>query len=131
MSHPPGTPDPQRPPEPWYPGPTGHPGYAPYSYQRPTNGKATAALWTGVASIVMTPICCGLGVLGVVPLVLGVQARNEIHRGGGQQGGDGMALTGIILGAVAVLLSLVIIGFIVFVIATGATSFHTSGGTSL
>src|SRR5690349_1404832 len=37
-----------------------------YGYGAPprTNGKATAALWTGIGSIVLT-LCCGLGILGV------------------------------------------------------------------
>ena len=52
-------------------------------------------------------LCCGLGVLGIVPIVLGVKARAEIRATGGQQEGDGMALAGIIPGAVAVVLSVV------------------------
>ena len=139
MSHPPGTPDPDRPPDPWatpsvpygqaYPQSGGYPPYGPYSYLPPTNGKATAALWTGIASIVMT-FCCGLGILGVVPIVLGAKARGEIRRTAGQQSGEGMALSGIIMGAIALLLSLVLIGFIAFVLAVGDSSFDTSGGTS-
>lgn len=153
MSHPPGTPDPDGPSDPWatpkipYPQPTyeqpiyppgygqpytqpgGYPPYGPYGYLQATNGKATAALWTGIAAIVMT-FCCGLGILGVVPIVLGAKARGEIRRTGGQQSGEGMALGGIIMGAFAVLFSLVVIGLIVFVLATADTSFDTSGGTS-
>lgn len=145
MSHPPGPPDPDGPPDPWaapsvpyppqtppqptYGQPGGYPPYGPYSYLPPTNGKATAALWTGIAALVMT-FCCGLGILGVVPIVLGARARGEIRRTAGQQGGEGMALSGIIMGAVAVLLSLVLIGFIAFVLTVGDSSFDTSGGTS-
>jgi len=108
----------------------GYPAYGPYGYQQPTNGKAAAALYTGIAALVLT-FCCGGGVLGILPIVLGVKARSEIRRGGGQQGGDGMALAGIILGAVAVVLSLVVIAVIVVAIASGDGSFSTSGGTSV
>jgi hypothetical protein len=108
----------------------GYPAYGPYGYQQPTNGKAAAALWTGIAALVLT-FCCGVGVLGIVPIVLGAKGRSEIRRGGGQQGGDGMALAGIIMGSVAVVLSLVVIGVIVLAIATGDTSFSTSGGTGV
>jgi hypothetical protein len=95
-----------------------------YGYGAPprTNGKATAALWTGIGSIVLT-LCCGLGILGVVPIVLGVKARAEIRATGGQQEGDGMALAGIITGAVAIVLSLLFIAAIVVSIVTGTANF--------
>src|SRR3954464_12337598 len=73
-------------------------GYDPYAGYRPrTNGKALAALWTGVGALVLS-LCC-LGVFGVVPIVLGVKARREVRASGGQQTGDGMALAGIVTGA--------------------------------
>jgi hypothetical protein len=109
----------------------GQPGYPPgaYGYARPTNGKATAALWSGVGLLV-TSLCCGLGVLGVIPIVLGVKARNEIRATGGQQGGDGMALAGIITGAIAVLLGLVALVVIAVALAHGDWSTSTSAGYS-
>ena len=108
----------------------GYPPYGPYGYQQRTNGKAAAAMWTGIAAMVLT-FCCGVGVLGVVPLLLGIKARGEIRRSGGQQGGEGMALTGIITGAVAVVLSLLFIVAIVVAIARGDTHFAPSGGTGV
>ena len=101
-----------------------------YGYGAPprTNGKATAALWTGIGSIVLT-LCCGLGILGVVPIVLGVKARGEIRATGGQQEGDGMALAGIITGAVAIVLSLVFIAVIVVSIVSGTANFDGSSQT--
>jgi hypothetical protein len=94
------------------------PGYGPYGYQGyapARNGKAVAAMWTGIGALVLT-FCCGGGILGVVPIVLGVKARKEIRAGGGQQEGDGMALAGIITGAIAIVLSLVVIAFIVIAV---------------
>ncbi|QWZ10277.1 DUF4190 domain-containing protein [Nocardioides panacis] len=103
------------------------PGYGqqpPYGYPAPqrTNGKATAALWTGIASLVLA-FCCGLGITGILPIVLGVKARGEIRATGGQQEGDGMALAGIITGAVAVVLSLVVIAVIVLALVSGDANF--------
>jgi hypothetical protein len=161
MSYPPGTPDPSSgPPEreeggdggqygppPPYPPPYQQPyqpqgygdpyaqqPYGPYGYgpgfPRVRNGKAIAALWTGIGTLVLT-FCCGAGVLGLVPIVLGVKARSEIRASGGQQDGDGMALTGIITGAVAVLLSLAVIAVIVIAIASGGADDGSFGDTGV
>lgn len=54
---------------------------------------------------IVSAIASGLSWLGlfgigaVVGLILGFMARNEIKNSHGTQGGDGLALTGIILGA--------------------------------
>ena len=103
-----------------------------YGYGTPprTNGKATAALWSGIGSIVLT-LCCGLGILGVVPIVLGVKARAEIRATGGQQEGDGMALAGIITGAVAIVLSILFIAAIVISIVSGTANFDGSTQTGV
>jgi hypothetical protein len=87
----------------------------------PANGKAQAALWTGIGLLVLS--CCGIGIFGVVPIVLGVKARSEISASGGQQGGDGMALAGIITGAIAVLVSLLAIVVLVVLVANGDSSY--------
>jgi hypothetical protein len=116
-----------------YGDPYGQPPYGQYGYPgpgftRPRNGKATAALWTGIGALVLTP-CCGAGVLGLLPLVLGVKARSEIRASGGHQEGDGMALAGIITGAIAVLLSVVVIAAIVVAIARGDAGQSSFGET--
>jgi hypothetical protein len=51
---------------------------------------------------IVSLFCCGVA-LGVVAIVLGILARNEISASGGTQGGSGMALAGIILGAIGIL----------------------------
>lgn len=93
------------------------PGYGP-SQVPPTNGKATAAIITGISSLLLS-WCCGLGVVGVVAIVLGVKARAEIRASGGRQQGDGLALGGIITGAVAVVLGILILVLIALAIAGG------------
>ena len=125
--------------QPTYGGPPaayGQPGYgypaygAPYNPygQQPTNGKATAAMWTGIGSLVAT-FCCAAGIVGVVAVVLGFIARGEIRRSNGQQTGDGMALAGIITGAIAFVLGLVIVVFIVIAIASDPSTFDDVGQT--
>jgi hypothetical protein len=105
-------------------------GQYPPQYSPPsTNGKAQAALWSGVALLVLG--CCGLGVFGVVPVVLGVKARREIRDSHGQQEGDGMALAGIITGVLAILLSLLAIVTVVLIVAAGSTGFDTYTGTGV
>jgi hypothetical protein len=110
------------------PGPYGYPVYgASYgSVGQPTNGKATAALWTGIGSLVLT-FCCGAGIVGLVAVVLGLVARGEIRRSGGIQAGGGMAIAGIVTGAIAFVLGLVVIVVVIIAIASDPTTFdHVS-----
>lgn len=121
MSYPPGPHEPEQ------------PGYgAPYSGEKPalpqilpTNGKATAALITGITTLLLS-WCCGLGVLGVIAIVLGVQGRAEIRRSPGIQTGDGLALAGIITGSIAIVVGLLVLVLIAVVIASGQAPFTTS-----
>jgi hypothetical protein len=50
--------------------PHGQPPYPAYGYPPRPNGKAQAAMWTGIGLLVLS--CCAAGVFGVVPIVLGV-----------------------------------------------------------
>ncbi len=113
------------PPQPGYGQPTygqqpsyGQPPSGPPAYGAPpaTNGKAQAALWTGIGTLVFS-WCCGLGLLGIVPVLLGIRARREIRERQGAQGGDGIALAGIITGAIAVLLGLLVVVVIAIAIS--------------
>jgi len=120
------------PPEPPPPGPGYGPGYGPGQPAygptvAPTSGKATAALVTGVASLVLS-WCCGLGLAGVVAIVLGVKARREIAASGGRLKGDGIALSGIVTGAIAVVLGVLILVLIVVAVVAGA-EFDVDNGT--
>ena len=67
-------------------------------------------------------ICC-LGVLSPVALVLGIMSRGKIRTSAGALRGEGLALAGIILGAVGILwLVIVIILFIVSAVSSGSTT---------
>lgn len=113
MSYPPGPPEPAEPQPPQQPG---YGGYGGYPTPAPTNGKATAALITGITTLVLS-WCCGFGVLGLAAVVLGMKGRSEIRRSGGTQSGEGIALAGIVTGAIAVVVGLVTLVVVVVVIA--------------
>jgi hypothetical protein len=119
---------PESPSGPGY-GQTPEPGWGP-SYGAPvsrlTNNKATASLVTGVSSLVLS-WCCGLGLVGIVAVVLGVKARREIESSGGAEQGDGLALGGIITGGIAILLGLLFLVLILVALVAGAQFDVNSG----
>ncbi len=73
------------------------------------SGKAITSLVTGIVSL--PGICCWpLGVvLGILGIVFGVLARKDIETSGGQLKGAGLALAGLICGAVAVVIIAVVL----------------------
>ena len=85
----------------------------PYGYQvgPPTNSKAIASL---VTSLAMLAFCFPLAVIGAI---LGHIARREIRERG--EGGDGLALAGIIIGWLALLVPLLVIAVIVTIGLSG------------
>lgn len=94
----------------------------------PTNGKATASLVTGVATLVLS-LCPLVGLGGLVAVLLGVKARSEIRMSGGTQQGDGLALGGIVTGAIALAVGLTVLALIVLAIVAGV-SVDTRGGAT-
>ena len=94
----------------WPPPPA--PGQPPWGPAPPANGKATTALVLGICGIALCPL-----ILSIPALVLGYQARGEIDRSGGTQGGRGQAIAGIVMGWIGLVLGLLILAFFVFVLA--------------
>jgi hypothetical protein len=47
--------------------------------------------------------------LAVLALIFGLVARSQIQRSGGAQGGNGMAVAGIVLGGIGIVLEVIII----------------------
>ena len=90
-----------------------------------TSGKAITSLVTGIISL--PAICCWpLGaILGIVGIVFGVLARKEIAASAGQQKGAGMALAGIITGAIAIVLIVIVL----VLAATGVIDTNFEYGT--
>jgi len=112
--------DPSSQPTPVTPAWTPPPPYAyGYPYQLPprrnTSGLAIASM---VVSLVGLALMCGWGPLSVfispVGAILGHVARRRLRTSGEQ--GDGMALTGIIVGWIGLVLSLALLAVIVYVI---------------
>jgi hypothetical protein len=95
---------PQNPPQGQYP-----PQAQPYRGQNQvqTDGKATASLVLGILSL----LCFGL-LTGLPAIILGHISRGNIERSRGRLGGAGMALTGLILGYVSILSTILIIAAI-------------------
>lgn len=109
-------------------------GYPPQGYGQPSfapapNGKATAALITGIATLLMS-WCCGAGILGVIAIVLGARARNEIRASGGRQTGDGLAIGGMVTGAVAIVVGVLALVLIVVALARIGSDFPASTSAS-
>jgi hypothetical protein len=107
------------------PPPGGYPP-APGGYGGPPqqNKKAMWSMITGIVSVV--GLCCTFGgLIGIAALVLGLISRGEIARSNGTQTGSGMAIAGIVTGAIG------IIGFVVIIVlfATGAIDANYDVGT--
>ena len=113
---PPGMPPPGYPPQ--YQGGYGGYGapYDPYAPARPvgTSGKAIAALVTSLSGLFFC------GVPSIVGVILGIIAMRETKRTG--QEGHGMALAGVIVGALSVVGWLVYVVIIFVVIAASSTT---------
>lgn len=84
-----------------YPSPGQYPGYPPPGvHQAPRNGAGIAALIVAVAGIVTALSVIGGVALGLAAVVLGLIGRGRVKRGEADNGG--VALAGIVLGALAV-----------------------------
>lgn len=57
---------------------------------------------------------------GIPAVVLGLRARKEAERSGGRVGGEGLALAGIITGAIGSVLSALAVAFVVFLAVLGS-----------
>ena len=109
-------------PDPIYgnsPAPTATPSYMPISV--PTNSLAIVSLVSSILSWVLLPF-----VGGIIGLVTGIMARKEIKLSNGAQGGDGLAVTGIIVGALnIVFMCLAAVCFGVFIVTLITTDGFT------
>ena len=78
-------------------------------YVRETDGYAVASL---ISAIVGVPI---------VPIVLGVMGRNRINESGGLKDGSGLAVAGIVLGALQLVIWVIVV-LAVIGVAIGASA---------
>jgi hypothetical protein len=68
-----------------------------------TNGLAIAATVLGIVGVLSS----WLLLPSILALVFGLVSHSQIQRSGGIQGGRGLAITGIVLGAVGLLVGLI------------------------
>ena len=74
---------------------------------RKTNNWAVISLVLGIVALPAT-CCYGIGIFpAILAIILGFIARREIRESEGTQTGEGLALAGIILGAVVIVLGVV------------------------
>ena len=72
--------------------------------QAKTSGLAIASLVTGILGLLSFCFCFGL--LSIAAIVLGFLARRDIASSGGAKTGGGMAMAGLVMGAIGVVLTL-------------------------
>jgi len=86
--------------------------------QKPTNGLAIASMVCGI--IAFPTIFCYIGLfISIAAIIMGHIARKQIRESQGIQSGDGMALSGIIMGYIGAVLSLCYVILIFVVVKSG------------
>ena len=116
-------PPPGAPPPPGYGGPPpgyggGPPGYGGYGRQA-KNGMGIAALVLGIIGLLSSFFLVG-GLFGLLAVIFGVMGRGRAKRGEATNGG--MALAGLILGALALAIAL-FVGVIIAMFADDISSY--------
>ena len=94
------------------PAPTYTPAYTPAGPTAETSGLAIASMVLGLVSLL-----AGGGMLlipGILALVLGYMARNQIRESGGKVRGDEFAIVGMITGGISLVIGLLICLMFVF-----------------
>ena len=88
------------------------------------NGLALTSMILAICGVVLTMLC-GIGFILAIPaVILGHISRKQIRESAGLQSGEGMALTGLIIGYITLALMLVMgVLVAVAVIAEGSFSF--------
>ena len=84
-----------------------------------TNSLAITSLVLGIVSIPMA-FCYGAGILfGIAAFITGLIARRQIEESAGTQSGNGMAITGMVLGGIIGVLGALAIVVIVILALLG------------
>ncbi|WP_329198733.1 MULTISPECIES: DUF4190 domain-containing protein [unclassified Streptomyces] len=78
------------------------PGYPGYPHAQPSNGFGIAALVLGILAIVACPTMIGSVMFGITAVVFGALGRGKARRGEATNGG--VALAGLICGAVGIVI---------------------------
>jgi rubredoxin len=88
-----------------------------YNTEPQNNGMSVASLVLGIIGLV-TSCCYGFGIIpGIISLIFGIISKKRIKSSNGTQKGDGFALAGIILSCFAIVISVIMLIYIIWVIA--------------
>ncbi|MFE0702811.1 DUF4190 domain-containing protein [Streptomyces sp. NPDC058872] len=112
----------------------GYPGYAQPGYgqpgwqQQPSNGMGTAAMVLGIVAV--AGFCLyGLGmILGILALIFGVIGLKKVGRG--EATNRGMAIAGIVLGAIGTVVSAAFLGLVIWAVAQDGVETGYDEGSS-
>ena len=85
---------------------------------RRTNSLAIAALCCGIGQIIAGPLA------GIPAIVLGAMSLKQIRQTG--EDGRGMAMTGLVLGIVGVILTLVLVIFAIAIVRGVSSNLNTN-----
>ena len=96
-------------------------GYGSSAAPQKTNGMAIASLVLGILGF----ICFVGAISAIVAIILGIGARRKIRESDGTEKGEGMALAGIILGAVFLVLQ---IGFFALAVTGSSNNNNSNNG---
>ena len=87
----------------------------------PTDNSAAASLICGIVGVIFSCAWGIGGVLGMIAVIIGMNARRRLRKPGCTFRGEGMALTGIITGWVAVGLGLIVLGVFTLLAVTAGS----------
>ena len=87
----------------------------------PTDNSAAASLICGIVGVIFSCAWGIGGVLGMIAVIMGMNARRRLRKPGCNFRGEGMALTGIITGWVAVGLGLIVLSVFTLLAVTAGS----------
>jgi hypothetical protein len=101
-----------------------NPQYQPGSAAPAAKQNQTLAIVSLILGILGTTICCGWFLFSIVALVTGFMARGKANSDPANYGGAGLAMVGIITGAIGIVLG---IGYWVFLLFFGGMQMMMQG----
>ncbi len=105
------------------PAPPAYPAPAAVAPAVPSSGLAIASLVLGIAGLTFLPLLAS-----IAAIILGYMARNDIRQRPGQVSGDGLAVAGIVMGWIAVGITvLAVLGFGASICGFGLCGITSSG----
>lgn len=95
--------------------------FAPPEAHYPTAANGNQLALTSLICGIVAVLCCG-PFTGIPAIITGFMARRQIATSAGTQSGQTQALWGIILGAVAIVLTFIAAGFLLLLLVAGGSA---------